>query len=59
MFVVFSHFLSKHPHPMTIEINGHPELKAVAHRIAPSLHLDGIAAMLEELAEGSTPTHKK
>ena len=30
--------------------NGHPELKAIAHRIAPALHLDGIAAMLEELA---------
>ena len=30
--------------------NGHPELKAVARRIAPALHLDGIAAMLDELA---------
>lgn len=29
--------------------NGHPELKAVADRIAPALHLDGIASMLEEL----------
>ncbi len=29
--------------------NGHPELKAVANRIAPALHLDGIALMLEEL----------
>ena len=30
--------------------NGHPELKAIANRIAPALHLDGIAAMLDELA---------
>lgn len=30
--------------------NGHPELKAIANRIAPALHLDGIATMLEELA---------
>ena len=30
--------------------NGHPDLKAVADRIAPALHLDGIAAMLDELA---------
>lgn len=30
--------------------NGHPDLKAVADRIAPALHLDGIARMLEELA---------
>jgi Cof subfamily protein (haloacid dehalogenase superfamily) len=29
--------------------NGHPELKAVADRIAPALHLDGIARMLREL----------
>lgn len=29
--------------------NGHPELKAVADRIAPALLLDGIATMLEEL----------
>jgi Cof subfamily protein (haloacid dehalogenase superfamily) len=29
--------------------NGHPELKAVADRIAPALHLDGIALTLEEL----------
>jgi Cof subfamily protein (haloacid dehalogenase superfamily) len=29
--------------------NGHPDLKAVADRIAPALHLDGIARMLEEL----------
>jgi len=33
--------------------NGHPELKAVADRIAPALHLDGIARMLEELAQTS------
>jgi Cof subfamily protein (haloacid dehalogenase superfamily) len=31
--------------------NGHPDLKAVADRVAPSIHLDGIARMLEELAE--------
>jgi Cof subfamily protein (haloacid dehalogenase superfamily) len=30
--------------------NGHPELKAVADRIAPAAHEDGIARMLEELA---------
>jgi len=30
--------------------NGHPELKAIANRIAPALHLDGIALMLAELA---------
>jgi len=30
--------------------NGHPDLKAVADRVAPALHLDGIARMLEELA---------
>ncbi|GHU03825.1 hypothetical protein FACS1894158_02980 [Betaproteobacteria bacterium] len=30
--------------------NGHPDLKAIADRIAPALHLDGIARMLEELA---------
>lgn len=29
--------------------NGHPELKAIAQRIAPALHLDGIAAVLKEL----------
>lgn len=29
--------------------NGHPDLKAIADRIAPALHLDGIATMLEEL----------
>ena len=29
--------------------NGHPDLKAVADRIAPAAHLDGIALMLEEL----------
>jgi hypothetical protein len=31
--------------------NGHPELKAVANRIAPALHLDGVATMLNELAQ--------
>jgi hydroxymethylpyrimidine pyrophosphatase-like HAD family hydrolase len=31
--------------------NGHPELKAIANRIAPALHLDGIATVLNELAE--------
>ena len=30
--------------------NGHPELKAVANHIAPALHLDGIATMLNTLA---------
>lgn len=29
--------------------NGHPDLKAIADRVAPALHLDGIARMLEEL----------
>ena len=31
--------------------NGHPELKAFPNRIAPALHLDGIATVLNELAE--------
>jgi Cof subfamily protein (haloacid dehalogenase superfamily) len=31
--------------------NGHPELKAVADRIAPAIHLDGIARMIEDLLE--------
>ena len=31
--------------------NGHPDLKAIADRVAPALHLDGIATMLEELAQ--------
>lgn len=31
--------------------NGHPELKAVANRIAPALHLDGIAATLREIVQ--------
>lgn len=30
--------------------NGHPALKAIANRVAPALHLDGIATMLNELA---------
>ena len=34
--------------------NGHPELKAVADRIAPALHLDGIAVMLEQLTRSPT-----
>ena len=29
--------------------NGHPELKAIADHIAPALHLDGIATMLDTL----------
>jgi hypothetical protein len=29
--------------------NAHPELKAIADRVAPALHLDGIARMLDEL----------
>ncbi len=33
--------------------NGHPDLKAVADRVAPALHLDGIAKMLDELARAS------
>jgi Cof subfamily protein (haloacid dehalogenase superfamily) len=32
--------------------NGHPDLKAVADRIAPPIYFDGIARMLEELAAG-------
>ncbi len=35
--------------------NGHPELKAVAQHIAPALHLDGIATMLDELAQANEP----
>lgn len=31
--------------------NGHPELKAVAQRIAPALHLDGIATVIDELTQ--------
>ena len=31
--------------------NGHPELKAVANRIAPALHLDGIASVLRSLVQ--------
>ena len=30
--------------------NGHPELKAIANHIAPALHLDGIATVLQELS---------
>jgi Cof subfamily protein (haloacid dehalogenase superfamily) len=30
--------------------NGHPDLKAIADRIAPAIHRDGVARMLEELA---------
>lgn len=29
--------------------NGHPELKAVANRIAPAIHLNGIAAALGDI----------
>lgn len=32
--------------------NGHPELKAIAKRIAPALHMDGVAAVLNELFQG-------
>lgn len=32
--------------------NAHPDLKAIAQRVAPALHLDGVAAVLEELASG-------
>ena len=35
--------------------NGHPELKAIADRIAPAIHLDGIARTLQELF-AHTPT---
>lgn len=35
--------------------NGHPALKAIAKRIAPALHLDGIASMLAELAQTQEP----
>lgn len=31
--------------------NGHPELKAVANRIAPAIHLDGIAAALNDIMQ--------
>jgi hypothetical protein len=31
--------------------NGHAQLRAIAKRIAPALHLDGIAATLDELAQ--------
>ena len=33
--------------------NGHPELKAVADHVAPALHLDGIEAMLSQLAKAN------
>ena len=36
--------------------NGHPELKAIAKRIAPALHLDGVAVMLDELTRSGNPT---
>ena len=39
--------------------NGHPELKAVADRIAPAPHEDGIARMLEELMFQSTPVTER
>lgn len=32
--------------------NGHPDLKAIADKVAPALHLDGIARTLEELLGG-------
>lgn len=36
--------------------NCHPSLRAVAQRVAPALHLDGIATVLSELAQGqATP----
>ncbi len=35
--------------------NGHPELKAIARRIAPPLQQDGIARMLHTLEEEHTP----
>jgi len=35
--------------------NGHPALKAVANRIAPAMHLDGIARVLDELARTNEP----
>ena len=31
--------------------NGHPTLKAIADRVAPALHLDGIATMIAELTQ--------
>ena len=37
--------------------NGHPELKAVANRIAPALHRDGVATILDELARAKRPKH--
>lgn len=30
--------------------NGHPQLKAIANHIAPALHMDGIATVLQDLA---------
>ena len=35
--------------------NGHPALKAVANLIAPAMHLDGIARVLDELVQRSGP----
>ncbi|MDR0576345.1 MAG: Cof-type HAD-IIB family hydrolase [Candidatus Accumulibacter sp.] len=35
--------------------NAHPALKAVADRIAPPIHLDGVARMLAELTGGADP----
>ena len=32
------------------DFSNYPALKAVANRVAPALHLDGIATMLDELA---------
>jgi len=37
--------------------NGHPELKAIANLIAPALHLDGIATILDELAQKKVLGH--
>ena len=45
--------------------NGHPELKAIADRIAPAIHLDGIARTLHELllttpaSSHSTPASRR
>jgi len=38
--------------------NAHPDLKAVAQRIAPALHQDGIAKVLAELTQTLAPSHQ-
>ena len=39
--------------------NGHPALKAVANRIAPAMNLDGIARVLNDLAQTGGPGYSQ